>query len=214
MPPFRDITNQQFGWLTALRAQRRADAYGYEWVFACRCGKEVVYRGDLVRDGNIISCGCHRQQTRKFTTPRICVLCGKESIKKNEHGYIGGVCQKCCNSSVTRWRKNNPIHQLLISARQRAKKWNVPCTIKVSDLTVPETCPVLGIPLRFGTVADREHSPSLDRIIPALGYVPGNVAIISFRANRFKNDASAAELRAIADWIDKNAPVQKIDTAR
>lgn len=43
---------------------------------------------------------------------------------------------------------------------------------------------------------------SLDRIVPSLGYVPGNVAVISHRANRIKSDATADELRAVADWLD------------
>jgi hypothetical protein len=42
----------------------------------------------------------------------------------------------------------------------------------------------------------------VDRINPALGYVPGNIAVISWRANNLKRDAAAAELRRIADWMD------------
>jgi len=41
----------------------------------------------------------------------------------------------------------------------------------------------------------------LDRIIPALGYVKGNVDIISMRANRLKNDLSEEELSRILDYI-------------
>jgi hypothetical protein len=44
----------------------------------------------------------------------------------------------------------------------------------------------------------------LDRVIPELGYVPGNVAVISLRANTMKQDATAAELRVLADWIDNH----------
>lgn len=47
-------------------------------------------------------------------------------------------------------------------------------------------------------------SPSIDRIVPELGYVPGNIAIISWRANDLKKDATADEMRRIADWIDKS----------
>lgn len=46
-------------------------------------------------------------------------------------------------------------------------------------------------------IAARPASPSLDKIIPSLGYVPGNVRIISARANLLKNDATVDELRAI-----------------
>jgi hypothetical protein len=47
-----------------------------------------------------------------------------------------------------------------------------------------------------------DTSPSLDKINPELGYVPGNVAIISYRANRIKNNGTAEEHRLIADWMD------------
>ena len=55
-------------------------------------------------------------------------------------------------------------------------------------------CPVLGIPLVIGEGACSDNSPSIDRIIPELGYVKGNIKVISRRANRIKNDATPDEL--------------------
>lgn len=58
----------------------------------------------------------------------------------------------------------------------------------ISDIIIPETCPMLGIKLEFGF--DKQggnfNSPSLDRIIPELGYTKGNVMVISKRANMIK----------------------------
>lgn len=45
----------------------------------------------------------------------------------------------------------------------------------------------------------------MDRVIPELGYVKGNVEIISYRANRLKNDATYHELRAISLWLEAKA---------
>lgn len=45
-----------------------------------------------------------------------------------------------------------------------------------------------------------EGSPTLDRIVPSRGYVVGNVAVISMRANRLKSDASVAELQALVSY--------------
>ena len=45
--------------------------------------------------------------------------------------------------------------------------------------------------------------PSLDRIIPELGYVKGNVVFISMRANSIKQDATEQELYLVADWLYK-----------
>ncbi|WP_410212326.1 hypothetical protein [Phenylobacterium sp.] len=93
---------------------------------------------------------------------------------------------------------------MLSNARSRAKRAGVPCTITVEDIVVPSHCPVLGIPLarRLGRKGGCDQSPSLDRIVPELGYVPGNIVVVSRRANRIKNDASIDELRAIADFYE------------
>jgi hypothetical protein len=48
-----------------------------------------------------------------------------------------------------------------------------------------------------------DFSPSIDRIIPSLGYVRGNVVIVSMRANRIKTDATDAELRRVAKFYTK-----------
>jgi hypothetical protein len=60
--------------------------------------------------------------------------------------------------------------------------------------------------MQSGGQTRRDNQPSLDRVIPALGYVPGNVRVISFRANRLKQDATAEEVAAILDYIRDNAP--------
>ncbi len=98
---------------------------------------------------------------------------------------------------------------MLKNARRRAKDCGVPFSITEADCIVPAVCPILGIPLFRGKGQNgfSDNSPSLDRIIPELGYVPGNVCVISYRANRIKSDASRAELHAIADYIDRHTQV-------
>lgn len=84
----------------------------------------------------------------------------------------------------------------------------VPFNLTAEDLVIPARCPILGIPIavqQLGKRQPHDNSLSLDRIIPELGYVKGNVAVISQRANRIKNDGTAAELRAIAEWMESHA---------
>lgn len=68
----------------------------------------------------------------------------------------------------------------------------------------PSHCPIFGIEFRVGSENQMrwDASATLDRIRPNLGYVRGNIAVISWRANRIKSDAAVFDLRAIADWID------------
>jgi hypothetical protein len=86
------------------------------------------------------------------------------------------------------------------NARVRARATGVPFTITKEDLVIPTHCPILGIPLFKGPRGGGDNSPSLDKIRPELGYVPGNIIVISNRANRLKADASIEELRDIASF--------------
>lgn len=107
--------------------------------------------------------------------------------------------------SVT-WRLKNPAKVLLTSAKMRARKNDIEFNIDLSDVVIPEFCPVLGIPIFCSTTPkvikrNMPNSPSLDRIDPKRGYVKGNVQVISWRANDLKSDGTADELEKIAAYI-------------
>lgn len=98
-----------------------------------------------------------------------------------------------------RWADANPIKAMLQGARARAKKLDVPFDLVATDIQIPDVCPVLRIPLaRFGG----DFAPTIDRIRGDLGYVKGNVVVVSFRANRIKNDASIEELRKVVVFYE------------
>jgi hypothetical protein len=103
-------------------------------------------------------------------------------------------------------RRINPALELWRLAKVRARKNGLPFNIEVSDLSVPEACPVLGIALVWGCgKRQKDASPTVDRIVPSLGYVKGNVAVISWRANRIKSDATADELSAVLEYFKSHA---------
>ena len=45
--------------------------------------------------------------------------------------------------------------------------------------------------------------PSLDRLVPDKGYVPGNVIWISLRANQIKSDGTSEEIFRVAEWLQQ-----------
>lgn len=111
------------------------------------------------------------------------------------------------NAATTKRRLTNPKNALLISVKSRAKMRGMEFSITENDLEWPERCPVLGIPLTFGlgqghgiSLSVRDARFSIDRIDNARGYVPGNVVVVSFRANRLKSDADAIELMKVAQF--------------
>jgi len=86
----------------------------------------------------------------------------------------------------------------------RAKQKGIVCEIDVSDVQIPEFCPVLGIRLAWGKGQRgwrNMGSPSVDRIKPQLGYVKGNVRVISNRANHLKGNGTIEELKAVLDYM-------------
>lgn len=91
--------------------------------------------------------------------------------------------------------------QMLSASRTRAKKQGVPFAITIDDIVIPDVCPVLGIKLEWNEGRAMPNSPSLDKIIPHIGYVKGNIAVISCRANKIKNNASKEEIIALHQWI-------------
>lgn len=95
----------------------------------------------------------------------------------------------------TGWSKH-----ILNQLRSRAKA-GIPFNLTLDDVKVPELCPALQVPIIMG---DFRYGPSVDRTIPELGYVKGNVVVISRRANMIKQDCTdPEELRLIADFVER-----------
>lgn len=85
------------------------------------------------------------------------------------------------------------------NARRIGHSWD----LHYGDLEWPTHCPILGIELDWFAEVRQENSPSFDQIVAGKGYIKGNVQILSWRANRIKNDGTAAEHRKVAEFLDK-----------
>lgn len=105
-----------------------------------------------------------------------------------------------------RIKAEDPALYLWRQVQKRAKKTGIEFTITKEDLFVPTNCPVLGIKMRFSSTLGGEYnSYSVDRINNNIGYVPGNVHVISRRANHIKNDATAEELEKVLQYMKLHA---------
>ncbi len=64
------------------------------------------------------------------------------------------------------------------------------------------TCPVFKTKFIINSKEKNKlYKPSLDRIDNTKGYIEGNVAWISWKANTMKSDATREELKMFAEWI-------------
>ena len=102
------------------------------------------------------------------------------------------------------WSKTSNERRLVIWAQRRARKKGIPFSLKTKDVFIPESCPVLGIPLFTIGKRQTDNSPSLDRINPDLGYIPGNVQVLSNKANMMKSNATPEELIKFSKWVQEN----------
>ena len=107
------------------------------------------------------------------------------------------------NKYKKKLNRQNPLSVILQHAKQRAKLKNVPFDITADDIEVPEFCPILGLQLVVNEGHAKDNSMTIDRIVPELGYVKGNVAIISFKANTIKNNASIEDLEKVLLWLKR-----------
>jgi hypothetical protein len=140
----------------------------------------------------------HRAVARRYYRHHKKKIC-KQAAERRRKAYEANP-----KKYLARWRKAyfaNREKRLLVSARNRAKEKGLPFNITATDIVVSKRCPVFGVLLKKGKGAPGPNSPTLDKILPLLGYVRGNIAVLSHRANRIKNDATYEELFRVARWV-------------
>jgi hypothetical protein len=130
--------------------------------------------------------------------------CGTETVLPG-HRLRSGKTKSCgclvgetmSKTMLRHGKSESPEYRKWKSIEWRAKREKTPFKLHLSDMPeFPDTCPVLGIDI-YSNGRQTDNSPSLDRIIPELGYVPGNVRIISRRANMLKSNATSDEIAAV-----------------
>lgn len=176
-----DLTGQKSGRLTVIDLNKvvySTSPSGIKqakvyWNCVCDCGNAVVKTTMSIRNNLLPSCGCWNREVAAEN--------GRSNLS---HGL----------SKTAKYRLFN-------SVKGRAKLTNLEFDLEMNDLVIPDTCPVLGIPIFHGAGTHCSNSPSLDRFDNSKGYTKNNVRVISRRANCLKNDATIEELEAIIRYM-------------
>lgn len=132
------------------------------------------------------------------------VVCDNKLCKKRFEYKEGAIhflrakyhyCSRSCQNT-THGLAGTPKHKIWERSKRRARKNGTVFDLTIFDIPdIPKNCPVFGIKLQPNNIAGPlDTSPSIDRIIPELGYIKGNIRIISNRANRLRADATLEEL--------------------
>lgn len=108
--------------------------------------------------------------------------------------------------------------EMLSGKKWQAKQHGIEFSLTIDDLPFTAICPVLDVPfllpgseemaaaLKEAGVRNRSfwNSPSFDRIDPRLGYVAGNVVLVSNLANAIMSNATSPDrVRIVAEWFDR-----------
>jgi hypothetical protein len=128
-------------------------------------------------------------------------------------------CTKC-SSAKSGGRNPDPRKRMYCSSKRNALTRGLEHTIQPCDIHLPEYCTYLGIRIdytrscdkpvinidgkktrRGGAASSHWYSPSIDRIDSSLGYIPGNIQVISRMANVMKQDATIEQLTAFARGV-------------
>jgi len=160
-----------------------------EYRDALSTGELTYFTGKPCKYGHI---------SPRRTSNQICVQCAKE---------IHSVTDR------DNYRYKNTFRRQFASRKQSALRAGIPFTIDFENIDKPEYCPVLGIKLNYGWSGEGNRDDAkatIDKVIPNLGYVPGNVFVISWRANKLKNNMSLDELEKIMNYIKEKTNAQTI----
>lgn len=142
-----------------------------------------------------------------------CSICNEEkSLEDFRKWYT--YCKKCTakkrklsrnrkreNAQAVKRRYENPEKDLVRRAKDRARLKNLPFDLTIEDIDIPKRCPILNIKIESHIGLAKANSISIDRIVPELGYIKGNIRIISKLANSMKQNATLEQMEVFCSNI-------------
>lgn len=153
--------------------------------------------------------------------PSLCVMCFKEPRIAN--AKLGESCQiktkeqylKHKKYYTQKWKEDSVkspkrnIARMVTTAKQRAG--GDITTDDIFSLWVEHDgyCAISGIKMTWGGGKTKPNTLSLDRIDPMKGYFKGNVRLVCYAINSFRQQMSDDELFAMAKAIVANMEAQK-----
>ena len=145
------------------------------------------------------ACRAHKNATkrkwnqRKVADPAYKRTIATEARKAAARRMADPAYRAAKNAKILEKHRADPRVAMVKAAKARARDRGVPFNITLDDINTHGRCPRCGVELKPNAGKAESCSPSLDRIVPALGYVKGNVTVICYRCNRLKGDSTPAE---------------------
>jgi hypothetical protein len=138
---------------------------------------------------------CKREYDKKYRN--------SEKVQDYQHS-------ECLKAKKIAWKDENFLERKIMGlkfnmrTRNLKRNENLTVTITKNDLESVKYCPLLGVELSYKTGKSGDpNTAAIDRIDNLKGYDPGNVWILSAKANFMKSSASKEELITFAENILK-----------
>ena len=101
------------------------------------------------------------------------------------------------------YRRRFPEKALYRSCKKRSQREGIPFDIELSDIVIPDKCPILDTPIVYGS-ENKNEWPSVDKVNPAKGYTKSNVRVISYRANRMKSNMTIDDVKRMLAMMESH----------
>ena len=167
---------------------------------------------------NVVVYAARRYNTHMCTS-KICSKCKIEkpasafTPRPNRPAGLYSQCKQCkgraSSQRYQKRRQQDPISLWVMNTRSRAadraRRMGIFFDLVLGDVRAAlnqtgNHCAYCDTLFNFrGTIQNRARSPSLDRILPSLGYSANNIVVVCYRCNQIKSDATPEELTRIAD---------------
>lgn len=170
-----DLTNQKFGYLTAIRPVTRND-HGTVWECHCKCGQIRLILGSKLKFRR--SCGCRVLEDKAPRPAPLILKAFWDTIVKNA-------------------RERELLFE--ISAQDIENQYfkqNKQCALSGVEITLPLTRKAMRTAGNF--------SASLDRIDSSKGYIITNIQWVHKTVNQMKMDLPEEEFVRFCKLIAKN----------
>ena len=168
------------------------------------------------------------KEAHQYSKGKVCNKCNEHKLlsefnknyrAKDGHRYDCRSCQKEWHNSIY-----GPFKKWFSHCKSNKKQNGIKFTIEPEDIPgvkirekitidrrgrkhtsweaieYPQVCTVLGIKLDWGMNGLTDNSPSLDRDNNKLGYIKGNVMIMSNLANKMKSSATPEQLKQFSRY--------------
>lgn len=228
---FKDLTNKTFGELYVIKRATDIGIKPIKWECLCSCKKTTIVISGQLLSGKTKSCGCIKtggyNKSKNKLEDKKCFYCNSLfSPERKSDKYCSIECREKYTKNIkypsaskennknkmALWRMNNPAKRILSNINTRN---NIDIDLEwIQERLDKGVCEVTGIKFEtpeYGANATGFNhfpwTPSIDKVVPTLGYKKSNCKMVVWAYNRAKglwtDDVVIKLAKGVINELDK-----------